>query len=116
MSHDFIWDALHAIALPAQYISVLHFVYNCNKQFMRVDGQLLDSLTVYSGVRQGCPRSTLVFARCADILLTSRLCVDVASMRTDTKMLLSPVGFGLMLRTRTGVAAIQSSPPHLTYY
>ena len=69
MSHEFIWDTLLAIGLPGQYISALKLFYFNNKHFFQVDGKLLESVTVYSGVRQGCPLSPLLFALCADILL-----------------------------------------------
>ena len=69
MSHDFMWDVLSTIGLPDHYIDMLKLFYKGNKHFIRMGGAVLDSITVYSGVRQGCPLSPLLFALCADILL-----------------------------------------------
>ena len=69
MCHDFIWDALLGIGLPQQYIKALKMFYANNKHFMRTESGWLESVTVRSGVRQGCPLSPLLFALCADILL-----------------------------------------------
>ena len=44
-------------------------LYTENKHFPRLQGTLFEGPTVYSGVRQGCPLSGLLFAICADVLL-----------------------------------------------
>ena len=69
MSHDFMWDVLSTIGLPDHYIDMLKLFYKGNEHFIRIGGAVMDSITVYSGVRQGCPLSPLLFALCADILL-----------------------------------------------
>lgn len=70
IDHSFMWDALAACGLPAAYISALKMIYINKKHTMRIGGVELDSVQVRSGVRQGCPLSPLLFAMCADVLLT----------------------------------------------
>ena len=69
MSHDFIWDALRAAGIPTQFISVIKMFYFNNRHKLKVKGKLFDSVSVESGVRQGCPLSGVIFAVCADLLL-----------------------------------------------
>ena len=69
MDHDFIWDTLEAVGLPLEFICAIKMLYQGNKHFLRLQGALFEGPTVYSGVRQGCPLSGLLFAICADVLL-----------------------------------------------
>ena len=46
---------------------------------MRAGGLELESVEVHSGVRQGCLQSPIIFALCADVLLTELHTV----LRTD---------------------------------
>ena len=69
MSHDFIWDALRAAGIPTQFVSVIKMFYFNNRHKLKVKGKLFDSVSVESGVRQGCPLSGVIFAVCADLLL-----------------------------------------------
>ena len=69
MCHDFIWDTLLWIGLPEKSIKAIQMLYKDNKHYVRTGRGCAQSVTVYSGVRQGCPLSPLLFALCADILL-----------------------------------------------
>ena len=69
MDHDFIWDTLLAVGLPANFICAVKLLYRDNVHFLRLQGQLFEGPSVHSGVRQGCPLSGILFAICADVLL-----------------------------------------------
>ena len=69
MDHGFIWDALEATGLPREFVDAVKMLYRENKHLIRLQGALFEGPTVYSGVRQGCPLSGLIFAICADVLL-----------------------------------------------
>ena len=69
ISHDYLWDALLAVGLPAKYVQTLQLFYKRNKHFLKIGGKFYDSVEVHSGVRQGCPLSPVLFALAADVLL-----------------------------------------------
>ena len=69
MCHSFIWDTLESIGLPRQFIKALQLFYVEDKHWIRIGANLVESVTVHSGVRQGCPLSPIIFALCADVLL-----------------------------------------------
>jgi hypothetical protein len=69
VSHEYLWDALEAIGIPHQYVEMLKLFYIDNRHKLKVCGELVNSVVVHSGVRQGCPLSPLLFALVADILL-----------------------------------------------
>lgn len=81
MSHEFMWETLQAIGLPAQYIRALQQFYRDNKHQIRTRRGILESVVVRSGVRQGCPLSPLLFALCADILLR-----EISTVLTDQEL------------------------------
>ena len=67
MNHDFIWDTLNSVGLPEQYVAAIREFYKQNVHYIKL---LFPGPEVKSGVRQGCPLSGLLFAICADVLLT----------------------------------------------
>jgi endonuclease/exonuclease/phosphatase family metal-dependent hydrolase len=79
MNHGFMWETLAAWGLPAEYINALRLFYVHNHHTMRTGDIEVDSVDVHSGVRQGCPLSPIIFAMCADVLLTEL--ADI--LRTD---------------------------------
>eukprot|EP00973_Karenia_brevis_P066470 9239644-Karenia_brevis.AAC.1 len=66
MSHEFMRDALTEIGLPVKYVDALKMFYKDNVHWFKCGGQLLKSIILHNGVRQGCPLSPLLFALCAD--------------------------------------------------
>ncbi|CAE8680684.1 unnamed protein product [Polarella glacialis] len=69
ISHDFMFDALHAVGLPDTFVEMLQLFYKHDHHVIRIGDQVFPSIVVRSCVRQGCPLSPLLFALCADILL-----------------------------------------------
>ena len=70
MDHDFIWDTLDSIGLPSEFVSAIQALYRNNQHRIKLQGRSFPGPEVQSGVRQGCPLSGLLFAICADVLLT----------------------------------------------
>jgi hypothetical protein len=70
MNHDFIWDTLREVGIPEQFIEAIRTLYRNNKHLLKLRGGIYEGPEVFSGVRQGCPLSGLLFAICADVLLT----------------------------------------------
>ena len=69
VAHDYIWEALTCIGIPASPINALRCFYAGNRHEIKIDGQYYPSFTATSGMRQGCPLSGILFALCADLLL-----------------------------------------------
>ena len=56
---QFIWIALEEIGIPLQIIKAIQAHYHFNSHFVRVNGTLKFVFTARSGVRQGCPLSSI---------------------------------------------------------
>ncbi|CAK0873161.1 unnamed protein product, partial [Prorocentrum cordatum] len=69
IDHTFMREVLSAVGLPMEFVNMLKMFDNDNKHKIKVCSQYFSSMTVRSGVRQGCPLSPLLFAMCADVLL-----------------------------------------------
>ena len=69
ISHEFMWDCLAALGLPRLFLLAIQKFYVNNAHWLCAGGELMKSVVVRSGVRQGCPLSPLIFALCSDVLL-----------------------------------------------
>jgi len=72
----FLWKALCAIGVPQRIIKAIMALYTNNIHFIRTNSGLLFVFVVYSGVRQGCPLSSVVFVLttdCINMYLNKRL-------------------------------------------
>ena len=63
------WDVLTAIGIARKFRHAISLFYVDNLHWLRLRGELSESVNVQSGIRQGCPLSPLIFALCADVLL-----------------------------------------------
>jgi hypothetical protein len=63
MNHDFILDTLEKVGIPLQFIRAIQSSYKNYKHSMKIHGKLYDGPEVFSGVRQGCPVSYLLYVR-----------------------------------------------------
>ena len=70
MDHGFIWDTLRIGGLPGEFINAIKALYTDNRHIIRMGNADYQGPEVHSGVRQGCPLSGLLFALCADVLLS----------------------------------------------
>ena len=64
----FIWIALRAIKIPNNIIKAIQALYNFNAHFMKVNGALKFVFVAESGVRQGCPLSSIIFVLVTDCI------------------------------------------------
>ena len=55
--HEYMWEALSSMGVPPQAIRAYQKLYQHNTHSIRMGGSTWDSVTVSSGVRQGCPLS-----------------------------------------------------------
>ena len=69
MDHQFIWDTLEKAGIPMHFILAILALHHQNKHFIKMQGRFYHGPEVFSGVRQGCPLSAIIFAICADVLL-----------------------------------------------
>ena len=70
MDHDFMWETLLSVGLPGQYVEAVRKFYKKNTHVIKLHGMFYQGPEVKSGVRQGCPLSGILFAICADVLLS----------------------------------------------
>ena len=70
----FMWLALKAIGIPTHIISALKALYSNNHHFITWGGQLFYAFTSQSGVRQGCPLSSVLFLLVIDATLCALQC------------------------------------------
>jgi len=68
LARHFIWIALAAIGLPHFVIKAIQALYLNNLHFVRTSSGLHYVFTAFSGVRQGCPLSSLIFVLVTDCI------------------------------------------------
>ena len=61
LAHEFIWVALEVAGFPDKVISAIRGLYNDNRHWWRRAGRCFPSVTLESGVKQGCPLSPLLY-------------------------------------------------------
>lgn len=66
LSHQFLWIALSAMGLPRFVIRCVQALYVKNAHWLRFGGGYCKSMDIYSGVKQGCPLSPLLFVIATD--------------------------------------------------
>ena len=67
----FIWIALHAIGIPDRVIRSIKALYVNNIHFVNGVFGLQFAFVAASGVRQGCPLSSVLFILVTDCILTA---------------------------------------------
>ena len=71
LSHDYLFHLLEHINMPLSFRTAIRRLYEGNTHQLLLKGQLFPSVTLLSGVRQGCPLSPTLFALAIDPLLHS---------------------------------------------
>ena len=69
VSHDYLWAALASFGVPEGIIRAFKVLYTRNTHLIRTADGIFESVTVTSGVRQGCPLSPLLFLLAIEPLL-----------------------------------------------
>jgi len=67
--HGFLLDVLEALRLPVETLTFIRNLYKNNRCSIIVGGQRWEGFDMFSGIRQGCPLSPLIFAIAMDVLL-----------------------------------------------
>ena len=93
ISREFLWKTFKGLGMPEPLIRALQCFYISNRHIINVKGQMFLSFTTFSGIKQGCPLSPLLFALAVDIFLkrlerefpsaTTRAFADDLAMVTD---------------------------------
>ena len=79
LARSFIFQVLSMSGLPANIVHALRELYKDNDHFYSFGGVYKFVFTVFSGVRQGCPLSSSIFAIVTDVLIRfikSRITLD----------------------------------------
>jgi exonuclease III len=71
VARAFIWIALEAIGLPAEVIQAIKALYVNNLHFVKGSFGLQFAFVAFSGVRQGCPLSSVLFVLVTDCIFTA---------------------------------------------
>ena len=66
IAHQWIFYVLEHMALPQGFLNVIRQLYTDCKSFITLCGQRFQSLLIESGIKQGCPLYTTIFAAAAD--------------------------------------------------
>ncbi len=69
LAHDFLSDVLEHLQLPRQFRAFVANLYLGNGCRIAAAGDNHDGFSIRSGIRQGWPLTTLLFAVCGDLLL-----------------------------------------------
>lgn len=69
VSHQFLWVALRAAGIPEHIICAIRNLYANNHHWVRIKGGTFRSVTVLSGVKQGCPLSPTLFILAGEAIL-----------------------------------------------
>ena len=69
VSHTFLWSALRAAGIPTAIIRAIQTLYADNHHWVRLKGGTLRSVTIFSGVKQGCPLSPTLFILAGEAIL-----------------------------------------------
>ena len=68
INRNFIWLALKAVGIPSSIINALNALYARNFHFVRTSTGLQFVFQANSGVRQGCPLSSIILVLVTDCL------------------------------------------------
>ena len=69
INHNYMWATLSKLGIPNNIIRAYQRLYINNNHTINIGGRSFASVTVKSGVRQGCPISPLLFILCLEPLL-----------------------------------------------
>ena len=64
------WETLLSVGLPRQYVEAVRKFYKKSTHIIKLHGMFYQGPEVKSGERQGCPLSGILFAICADVLIS----------------------------------------------
>ncbi|KAG1928989.1 hypothetical protein F2P79_023211 [Pimephales promelas] len=68
ISHQFLFKVLGKMGFPGRFIAWVGLLYNSLVSRIVVNGHLSKAVNIYSGVRQGCPLSPLLYVACIEPL------------------------------------------------
>lgn len=69
LNHEYMWDILKHIGVPSNFIRATKLLYQNNYHQLKLGSELFPSITLHSGVRQGCPMSPTLVVLCIDLPL-----------------------------------------------
>ena len=69
INHHYMWSTLAKCGVPPNVIQAYRYLYCNNHHTLQIGKHQFPSVTVRSGVRQGCPLSPLLFVICIEPLL-----------------------------------------------
>ncbi|XP_077060974.1 uncharacterized protein LOC143713527 [Siphateles boraxobius] len=68
VSHQYLFQVLEKMGFPGRFIAWVGLLYNDLSSRILVNGHLSKAVKLYSGVRQGCPLSPLLYVACIEPL------------------------------------------------
>ena len=71
MQHLFMIKTLQKVGIEGTYLNIVKAVYDKTTANIILNGEKLKAFPLRSGIRQGCPRSSLLFNMVLEVLATA---------------------------------------------
>jgi hypothetical protein len=69
LSHQYLFGIMNTFGISTSFANLIKTLYEQAKASVQTNGTLSGSIPIYSGVRQGCPMSMVLYAMCIHPLI-----------------------------------------------